>query len=639
VGKGEKMQGYAGKIIEINLSTSAQTVILLDEDLARECIGGIGFNARILYDNIPPGTDALAPENVLVFGVGTLVGSPFPTASRTEASAKSPQTGGFGTSNSGAFFGTSLKNAGYDVLVIKGKAPNPVYIHIDNEIVEIIDADGLWGKDAWEAVDLLKNKHYGAEIALIGPAGENQVRFASIENGYYDGWGRTGLGAVMGAKNLKAIAVNGSRGIEPENPRALLKVTGKGQERIKAASSYIPFSEYGTMNATIPYGNFNAVSTHNFSRETLPDWKKTAGRQIVDTYGTRHIACQSCIIACGHLAEITEGEYAGTQVKALEITPTTSFSGNAGLSTEAAIKAAEICQRMGMDMVSTGSLIAFATELYQQGIISRADVGYELEFGKEDSAFTLMEDIARKRGFGAILAEGVKRAAAQIPGAEDYAIQIKGLELPMIDPRGRWSTWTLGMLTNIRGGDHLRCRNPVENLRYNENDEAMSKERFGFNQAMYDRLDMPEDLKAIAIDLEEDTVNIALMSVWAENLINLFNAVGVCIRPPVMETIGPTILADAVNAFTGIDIIPQGLMWSAERTWNLIKMFNLREGEKSDDSKFPRRFYKEAIAGKTLDEDNVQGIMEEYYEARGWDKTGCPNPDTLLRFNLDFAIR
>jgi len=633
------MQGYAGKIMEINLSTSAQTVYILDEDLARECIGGIGFNARILYDNIPPGIDALAPENVLVFGVGALVGSPFPTASRTEASAKSPQTGGFGTSNSGAFFGMRLKNAGYDALIIKGKASNPVYIHIDNERVEIIEADWIWGKDAWETVDRLKKKHYGAEIALIGPAGENLVRFASIENGYYDGWGRTGLGAVMGSKNLKAIAVNGSMGIEPDNPRALLEATRKGQERIKSASSYLPFTEYGTMNATIPYGNFNAVSTHNFSRETLPDWKKTAGRQIVDSYGTHHIACQSCIIACGHLAEITEGKYAGTQVKALEITPTTSFSGNAGLGTEAAIKAAEICQRLGMDMVSTGSMIAFATELYQKGIINQADVGYELDFGNEDTAFALMEDIARKRGLGAVLAEGVKRAAAMIPGAEDYAIQVKGLEIPMIDPRGRWSTWTLGMLTNIRGGDHLRCRNPVENLRYNESNEGLSSERFGFKPSMYEKLDMPEDLKMAAIDMEEDTVNIALMAVWAENLINLFNAVGVCIRPPVMEALGPTILADAVNAFTGIDIIPQGLMWSAERTWNLIKMFNLREGEKSDDSKFPRRFYKEAIAGKTLDEEKVQSVVEEYYEARGWDHTGCPYPETLLRFNLDFMNR
>lgn len=633
------MQGYAGKILEINLTTSAQTIYILDEDMARECIGGIGFNARIIYDNVPPGIDALAPENVLVFGVGALVGSPFPTASRTEASAKSPQTGGFGTSNSGGFFGISLKNAGYDALVIKGRAPHPVYIHIDDALVEILDAADIWGKDAWEALDVLRVKYYGSESALIGLAGENLVRFASIENGYYDGWGRTGLGAVMGSKNLKSVTINGSLGLQPESPRALLNTVRKAQELIKSATSYMPFSTYGTMNATIPYGNFNAVSTHNFSRETRPDWKETAGRQIVDTYGTRHIACQSCIIACGHLAEINEGKYAGTQVKALEITPTTSFSGNAGLGTEAAIKAAEICQRMGMDMVSTGSMIAFATELFQKGIITKDDIGYDLEFGNEESTFALIDDIARRNGFGAVLAEGVKRAAEIINDSEPYAMHVKGLEIPMIDPRGRWSTWTLGMLTNIRGGDHLRCRNPIENLRYNENDEALSQERFGFKLSVFEKLDMPEDLKAIAIDLDNDTVDIARMAVWAENLINLFNSAGVCIRPPVIESIGPTILADAINAFTGIDIIPQGLIWSAERTWNLIKMFNLREGENSVDSRFPRRFYKEAIAGKVLDEEKVQKVVEDYYEVRGWDESGKPFPDTVLRLNLDYTSR
>lgn len=628
------MKGYAGKIIEVNLTTGAMTTYPLDDKMARDYIGGIGFNARILYDNVPPGSDALGPENILAFSAGSLVGSPFPTASRTEASAKSPLTGGFGTSNSGAFFGTRLKNAGYDVVIIKGKAANPVYIHIDNEQVRIKDAAQLWGKDAWEAIDLIKSWHYCAEIALIGTAGENMVRFASIENGYYDGWGRTGLGAVMGSKMLKAIVVNGSRGIVPNDPQALLKVTRKAQDLIKSAGAYQPFAEYGTMNATIPYGNYNAVSTHNFSRETLPDWKKTAGRQIVDVYGTRHIACQSCIIACGHLAEITEGKYAGLQVKALEITPTVSFSGNIGLGTEAAIKAAEVCQRLGMDMVSTGSLVAFATELYQKGIISHEDVGYELEFGNEDSAFALMNDIAQRNGLGAILAEGVKRAAAAIPGAEPYAMQVKGLEIPMIDPRGRWSTWTLGILTNIRGGDHLRCRNPVENLRFNETDEDFRQERFGYKLPMYEKLDMLEHLKTDAIDLENDTVNIARMSVWAEDLINLFNSTGVCIRPPVMEKLGPTVIAEALSAFNGLDISTEELMLAANRSWTLMKLFNLREGEKGGDSKFPRRFYKEATAGKTLDEEKIAKVVEEYYQARGWSETGSPLIETLQRLGL-----
>ncbi|HWP98013.1 MAG TPA: aldehyde ferredoxin oxidoreductase family protein [Syntrophomonadaceae bacterium] len=629
------MYGYAGKMLEVDLSQGEIYKRDVKSDLARDYIGGIGFNSRILYDEIPVGADPLGPDNVLVFGVGTLVGTPFPTASRTEASAKSPLTNGFGTSNSGAFFGLQVKTAGYDAIICKGQAQKPVYLLLEDDKVEIRDAAFIWGKDAWESIDLLKKCHYGAEVVLIGQAGENLVRFASIENGYYDGFGRTGLGAVMGSKKLKAIVVRGSKPVVPADPVKLLELTDRGQKMIKAASSYGPFVSHGTMNATIPYGGYNAISTHNFSRGTLPDWKEKAGRQIVDIYSDRHIACQSCIIACGHIAEIKEGKYAGTRVKALEITPTVSFSSNVGLDTEATIKSYELCQRYGADLSSSGSVIAFAMELYQKGIINKDDVGYELNFGDDEAAFALLQDIVLRRGIGDILAEGVKRAAEHWAGAQEYAMHVKGLELPMIDPRGRWSTWTMGMLTNIRGGDHLRCRNPVENLRYNENKHEYQKERFGFKKPMYDRLDMPDDLKAQTIDLENDTVDIANMSKWAEDLINLFNAIGVCIRPPVMEAIGPSILAEAYQATTGMPMSAAQLMEGAERAWNLARLFNLREGETMKDSKFPRRFYQEAQSGNVVDEDKVQRVLEKYYQARGWNQTGGqPLPETLERLKL-----
>ncbi|MEQ8173700.1 MAG: aldehyde ferredoxin oxidoreductase family protein [Syntrophomonadaceae bacterium] len=633
------MFGYAGKILVVDLSTGGITIRPVQKELALKYIGGIGFNARILYDEIPVGADPLGPDNALIFSVGALVGTPFPTASRTEASAKSPATNGFGTSNSGAFLGLQLKAAGYDSLLIKGQSDKPVYILIENDKVDILDASFLWGKDSWDSIDILKNKHHGIEIALIGQAGENLVRFASIENGYYDGFGRTGLGAVMGSKKLKAIAVRGTKPIVPADARTLLDLTARGQQMIKRASSYVPFTEYGTMNATIPYGNYNALSTHNYSRGTLPDWKQRAGKQIVDEYSSRHIACQSCIIACGHIAEVKEGPYAGTMVKALEITPTVSYSSNAGLSTQATIKSYELCQRYGIDLSSSGAVLAFAMELFQKGLLTREEVGYDLEFGDDDAAFHLLEDIVMRRGIGNILAEGVKRAAQNWPGSEVYAMHVKGLELPMIDPRGRWSTWTLGMLTNIRGGDHLRCRNPVENLRYNENKWDYQRERFGFKKPMYDKLDMPEDLKAQAIDLESDTVDIAIMSKWAEDLINLFNSTGVCIRPPVMEAVGPSILAEVYKAATGWDMKPDQIMQSAERAWNLIRLFNLREGENASDSKFPRRFYQEAQSGNVVDEAKVDELMKNYYKARGWNReTGSPLQETLEALGLSDPI-
>ena len=228
-------RGYAGQILEVDLNNQAFHRTELTQEFCKDYLGGIGFNARIIYDAVPAGIDALSPDNVLVFGVGTMVGATFPTASRTEVSAKSPMTGLFGTSNSGMFFGMQLKNAGFDALVVKGRTDKPVYLLIENGEVSIQDAGRLWGKDSWETLDILRKQYPGCEAALIGPAGENLVRFACIENGYYDAWARTGLGAVMGSKNLKAVVVRGSLGITPDNVEKLIEVSWKARQLIESS--------------------------------------------------------------------------------------------------------------------------------------------------------------------------------------------------------------------------------------------------------------------------------------------------------------------------------------------------------------------------------------------------------------------
>jgi len=628
-------RGYAGQILEVDLNNNAFHRNELTQDFCKDYLGGIGFNAKIIYDRAPTGIDALSPENVLVFGVGTMVGSTFPTSSRTEVSAKSPMTGLFGTSNSGMFFGTQLKNAGFDALVIQGRTDKPVYLLIENGEISFHDAGRLWGKDSWETLDILRKQYPGCEAALIGPAGENLVRFACIENGYYDAWARTGLGAVMGSKNLKAVVVRGSLGITPDNVEKLIEVSWKARQLIESSPFFGPFKSYGSMNAAMPYGNFKALNALNFTEGCLPDWKEKFARPKVEelTYG--HVACQSCIIACAHWVEIKEGKYKGLRMKDMEVTPTTSFGSGCGMSLEASVKAAEMSQRYGMDMVSAGGVIGMAIELFNRGIITADDVGYELAFGDDDAILHLMEDIAHRRGLGQVLAEGALRASQQYEDGEASAMHVKGLEIPMIDPRGRTSTWSFGILTNIRGGDHLRCRNPIENLRYNENKHEFQKERFGFDQKMYDALDMPDTIKSQAIDLENDTTDIAIMSRWAEDLINLFNSLGVCIRPPVEHRLGPTLLAEAYTAFTGIKITSDELMQSSERCWNLIKLFNLREGEKPEDSKFPRRFYEQEVGGKKLNEAQLQEVLRQYYVARGWEPmTGQPSEDKLRELRL-----
>ncbi|HEX3011691.1 MAG TPA: aldehyde ferredoxin oxidoreductase C-terminal domain-containing protein, partial [Syntrophomonadaceae bacterium] len=382
---------------------------------------------------------------------------------------------------------------------------------------------------------------------------------------------------------------------------------------------------------------FKALNAHNFTRGALPDWKDNFDKSKVEQHIRGNIACQSCIIACAHWVEINEGKYKGLRMKDMEVTPVTSFGSGCGLSLEATVKAAELGQRYGMDMVSTAGVIGMAIDMFNRDIISTADVGYNLAFGDDDSIFQLMDDIANRRGLGDILAEGTRKAAARFNGGDSCAIQIKGLEIPMIDPRGRWSTWTLGMLTNIRGGDHLRCRSTVENLRFNENKHDYQKERYGFDQHMYDNLDMPENLKQQAIDLETDTVDIAVMSKWSEDLINLFNSAGVCIRPPVMNNIGPAIIAEAITAVTGLKVSAEDVMHSAECSWNLMKLFNIHEGEKPEDSKFPRRFYTEAINDKILDEVKIQEVLQKYYQSRGWDENGRPTAEKLRELGMEFT--
>ncbi|MDH7498007.1 MAG: aldehyde ferredoxin oxidoreductase family protein [Syntrophomonadaceae bacterium] len=628
--------GYAGTVLDVDLTAGTVTRTPLEPALCRDYLGGIGFNARVLYDQVPPGTDALAPANILVFSAGTLVGSLFPTASRTEASAKSPLTGLFGTSNSGMFFGIRLKAAGYDALVLRGKAKTPVYLAIEDDRVEIRPADDLWGLDSWQTIEVLEQRHRDCEVAAIGPAGENLVRFACIENGRYDAWARTGLGAVMGSKHLKAVAVRGTGSLRPRDPQGLLQVARQARELIMSSPFYVPFRDYGSMNAAIPYGNWNALAAHNFTLGCRPGWKEEFARARVEEHTRRHVACQSCIIACAHWVEVADGPYQGLRMKDMEVTPTVSFGSQLGLSLTSSVKAAELNQRYGMDMVSVAGVAGMAIELYRRGVLTRDDVGYDLDFGDDDAVFRLFDDIAHRRGIGALLAEGVKRAAEQLPEeARDAAIHVKGLEIPMIDPRGRWSTWTLGIITNLRGGDHLRCRNPVENLRFNLRDERMQVERFGFDRTMYERLDMPEELKRQAIDLESDSVDIAVMSRWAEDLINLFNAVGICIRPPVMNRVGPRLVAEACSVFTDFDFTADQVALAAERTWNLIKLFNLREGERPEDSSFPRRFYREAAGGQALDESKVAAVLARYYQVRGWDPaSGRPSEEKLRELGI-----
>lgn len=634
--------GYAGKILDIDLTFGTVQRKDLPEELIRRYLGGLGFNASLLYREIKPGTDPLGPDNILMFSTGPLVGTSVPTACRTEASALSPATGLFGTANSGNYWGGELKYAGYDALIIRGKSENPVYILICNDRVDIIPAGHLWGKDAWEAIRTIQEENEDPElqVAVIGRAGENMVRFASIENGPYDAWARTGLGAVMGGKNLKAVAAKGTGPVKVARPKDLISALNDTRQAIYGSPFYAPFKKFGTMLASIPYYEFGSLPGRNYQTGMPENWMDSRTRKQLPELSKRGVSCQACPIACAHWVKVKEGPYAGLELKDMEVTPVIGFGAGCDIQGLPAIASlCGACQRHGLDMVSASACVAFAMELYQRGIITRDDLGFDLAWGDEEGTFKLLEMIANRRGIGDVLAEGTRRASARFPGSESFAVHVKGLECFLADPRGRWSTWTFGYLTNIRGGDHLRTRNPVENLKHNENPLPYLTEKFAFPDHMYRELDMPEDLKKAAFDKATREVNIPIMSRWSEDLISIYNALGMCIRPPVLHTVGPVLFSRLTTALTGLDITPADIAGAGERIWNTIKLFNLKHGESPDQSDYPPRFYRDRLENpgkEPLDPGAVKAVLRDYYLARGWDPhTGTPTPEKLTELDLE----
>jgi len=626
---------FQGRVLEVDLTSGRTADVPLSPGERRLYPGGLALSAFVLGRQ-QAGADPLGPGNNLVFAAGGLVGTNLLTASRTEVSAKSPATGLFGTANSGYYWGLELKAAGWDGLLIRGRATRPVYLWITEKGVEIRDAAGLWGLDTWRALARLRAEvgDDQAQAALIGPAGENMVRFASIQNGPYDAWARTGLGAVMGSKRLKAVAVRGHGALRPADARQFLLLSREATARVQASPFYTAFARYGTMLAASPYGAFGALPGKNFQVGQLNGWEENCTRKMVPQLSKRGIACSACPIACAHWTRVSED----LALKDLEVTPV--FCLGAGLAIpdlKAVARLTAYCQQNGLDIVSAGSTVAFATELFERGILTARDIGFEPGWGSEEKAMALLESITHRRGIGDVLAEGTRLAARQIPGAWGYAMEVKGLELSIADPRGRWSTWTFGYLTNTRGGDHLRTRNPVENLRYNENPVPYRQERFGFDAGMMAGLEMGEEDRAAIFDPVTGDVDIPRMAKWSEDLIALYNSLGVCIRPPLLHTLGPELLARLWAAATGVELTAAEMLACGERAWNLQKLFNLREGETARESVFPERFYREPLppGGQALDREAVRETLAEYYRARGWDpETGVPTEATLAELGL-----
>ena len=639
------MFGYRGFILAVDLTSGKIDKKRLREEMARKYLGGVGINTRLLYDHTLAAVDPLGPENVLLFGAGPLVGTFMPTASKSDVAAKSPITGLFGATSSGYQFGSEMKYAGYDHILIRGKADKPVYLAITDQAVELRDASHLWGKDVWDTIDLLMQEWRSEDIqvAAIGQSGENQIRFSTIQNGKYDAWARTGMGAVMGSKMLKAVVIRGKGGVRVAAGEDFKKLAREMRQEVMNSPFFQAVSTHGSMAATGPYGKFGALPAKNFQTGVIEDWFETRGYKATQRYSDQMIACPACPVGCAHWAVVPDGPYAGLQMKGIEVTPTFEIGAKLFVhDLDAIIKCMSEFHREGIDVVSGCGTIAMLMELFQRKLIDEKQIGFPLEWGDTEKICKLIRMISRREGIGDLLAEGAKRANIALTGNDDYAITIKGLEIPTFDPRSRWSVWTFGFLTSTRGGDHLRTRNPVENLRFTSvPGENYRQEPFGFPEKFYQKMDMPEELKKKIIDPEMKTTDIVLMEKWSEDLISVFNSIGICIRPPSLQSLGPTSIARLLRACVGWNMDAEEVMQAGERIWNLQRLYNLREGERRKDSIFPKRFYKDPLPegpakGMVMDAEKVERMLDDYYEARGWNrKDGIPTPEKMAELGLE----
>ena len=634
--------GYAGKDLYVDLSTRRVTKHELNLEIAQRFIGGMGFSLKVLWDEVGPDVDPLSRYNVVSFANGPLTGTRAPCSGRTEITTMNPLTGIIGTGNTGGVWGVTLKRAGYDALLVKNESEKPVYIWINDDVVEIRDASHLWGKDAYETSDILKRElsslsDLDVSVLAIGQAGENLVKYACPVNDYYHTAARSGAGAVMGAKKLKAIAVRGTRKPKVARPVEFEAAAQESREWIKSNPRSNVYSKQGSLGVAKTFQERGCLPGKNFQTGFLPQFLETRGIDVARKYikGPSG-ACYGCATPCFNLIEVNEGKYAGLKVSSgTFVSPILEWGAKCGIENLPAIwKCKEVCHRVGLDYGSASGSISFAMELFQRGIITTEDTdGLELTWGNEDAVVKMLHNIAHRKGFGDLLAEGSLRAAQRIgKGTEQYAMTIKGMEMMWTDPRSGPKGWLFGYLTNPRGGDNMK-------------NTHFSADQYNPDRWV-DKFDMFDGVRDKIYSIPAQEVSFswegkAMMTKWFEDLYTVANALGMCIFPiGVFLALGPTRLSKLLSACNGWEISPSELVQIGERIFTLMKAHLVRKGLTRKDDDWPRRFYAESLPegpakGSLLSKDTMDRVLEEYYELRGWDKrSGDPTKEKLFEIGL-----
>lgn len=611
--------GYHGKVLRVDLTQRRVWTQEPDERFYRTYLGGEGFIGYYLLTEQRAGVDPLGPENRLVFAPGVVTGAPVPGSGRHGVGARSPLTGGFAASEAGGFWGVELKRAGYDAIVVEGQADRPVYLWVHDGEVEIRDAAHLWGKTTGEVQELIRTEmgDRAIRVAQIGPGGENQVLYACIINDLKDAAGRGGMGAVMGAKRLKAIAVRGHHAPEVADRERLTALSRWFVEDWEAAKR--PMYELGTAGGLSSFNEIGNLPTFNFREGQFAGAHKISGEAMRDTVLIDRDACFACPVRCKRVVR-TEGRfgndpaYGGPEYETLG-----ALGSICGVDDLAAIAYGnQLCNAYSLDTISTGMSIGFAMECFEAGLLTEADTGgLRLTFGNAEAMVQMIERIARREGLGDLLAQGVRRAAAAIGrGAEQYAMHVKGLEIPMHEPRVKHGMG-LGYAISPIGADHMQ----------------------GLHDTMY--VSKPATEVGIleplpATDLSPAKVRLLI---YRQTFYALLNSLVLC---DFCDRYGPGLLADVVKAVTGWDATTWELMKVGERALTLARAFNAREGLGRKDDCLPERFfsphYTTEPKGVAVDREAFEQAVTTYYAMMGWDGEGVPTEARLHELGIGWVI-
>ena len=612
------MKGYAGRFLRVNLSAGTMVNEPLPLQVALNFIAGRGFGIKYLYDELTSNVDPLGEHNKLVLVTGVLTGTQAQSVSRWVACTKSPLTGCYARSCCGGDFGAWMKFAGYDFILIEGKAEKPVYLYVTMDACRIEDARELWGKDTEQTQEWLKQRYGKAtRTACIGPAAENLVKYAAIVSGRRTA-SRCGVGTVMGSKGLKAVAITAKRNLSLHDPEGFGKLAKEQITIMKGSKDYAYNRKYGTTEGAITRNVLGVYPVRNFRYGQQMGYEQMSA-EAYRKLRVGEFGCYNCSMRCGKIHHVTDGPYAGAHSEGPEYESYWAFSGPIdSTNLEATIAADQLCDDLGLDTISTGNTIGFAYELYEKGILTKEDAdGLELTYGNHAAMISLIKKIGQRKGFGELLADGTVRAAKHIgKGAEAYAMQVKGLELPGYEPRGLKATG-FGYATSTIGGSH------------------------GNGSLAFQEWGMPVP-RAVDRFTEDDKADIVIFN---QNRAGLEVGI-VCAFAFSCGDWYPKLFGRMMTAVTGIEEFSDWdyLNKAGERVWNLDRAFNIRDGFDRRHDTLPQRVQTEPLHTRKADGEGqmvraLETFLDEYYRLRGWTEAGIPSREKLQELGLEYVVK